>query len=365
MLLKSLLSLTAICSLLSISPLSVADSTSVRFVNDWKWEGQAAPLLLALDRGFFKEEQLEVTLEIGKGSLDALPKVASGEFQMGSADINSLIRWRDQNPDVDMKAIYIIYNSPPFAVLGRPSLGVTGPLDLEGHTLGAPAFDGAYAQWPAFVAANGIIEDRVTIQDVGFPAREPMLASGDVDAITGFSFTSYITLQQNGVPDDDISLMLMSDFGLDLYGNAIIVNPEFAENNPAAVRAFLRAAVRGYQETIANPTSAVQHVVSRVENADTSIELSRLIMAIGHHIVTDEVRAGGLGDVIDSRLEKSIAQLAAMANFASTPSAQDIFDKSYLPPIGVRMLRPAAAVSAPPPTDTPKTETPAAVEDAG
>ncbi|MFT4729296.1 MAG: NitT/TauT family transport system substrate-binding protein [Granulosicoccus sp.] len=317
---------------------AAAAQTEVRFINDWKWEGQAAPLLLALDQGFFKEEALDVTLEIGKGSLDALPKVASGEFDLGSADINSLITWRDKNPDVDMKAIYIIYNSPPFAVIGRPSLGVVGPQDLEGHTLGAPAFDGAFAQWPAFVRANGILENRVTIQDVGFPVREPMLAAGEVDAITGFSFTSYIGVQKAGVPASDISLMLMSDFGLDLYGNAIIVNPDFAEKNPGAVRAFLRAAVRGYKSTIANPSAAIEHVLSRDEGRDRETELKRLIMAIGHHIVTDEVRNAGLGDVVDSRLEKSIAQLAQMHKFASKPTAADVFDDQYLPAAAYRRL---------------------------
>ena len=315
-----------------------AEETKVRFINDWKWEGQAAPLLLALDQGFFTNESLDVTLEIGKGSLDALPKVASGEFDLGSADINSLIRWRDKNPDIDMKAIYIIYNSPPFAVIGRPSLGVTGPQDLEGHVLGAPAFDGAYAQWPAFVRANGILADRVTIQDIGFPERESMLATGKVDAITGFSFTSYIGVQQGGVPASDISLMLMSDFGLDLYGNAIIVNPKFAKENPSAVRAFLRAAVQGYKATIANPTAAIEHVLSRNENGNSEIELKRLIMAIGHHIVTDEVRNEGLGDVVNSRLEKSIDQLAGMLEFTAKPAPSDIFDDRFLPSVAARRL---------------------------
>lgn len=332
---KTLLLAITLC--VSSASIHAAD-TSIRFINDWKWEGQAAPLLLALDNGFFAEESLDVSLEIGKGSLDALPKVASGEFDMGSADINSLITWRDKNPDVDMKAIYIIYNSPPFAILGRPSLGVTGPQDLEGHILGAPAFDGAFAQWPAFVVANGILEDRVTIKDIGFPVREPMLAAGEVDAITGFSFTSYIGLQNNGVPASDISLMLMSDFGLDLYGNAIIVNPDFANDNPLAVKAFLRAAVRGYQDTIGNPTAAVEHVLSRLEEPNKEVELKRLIMAIGHHIVTDEVRSDGLGGVIPSRLEKSIAQLDSIHGFSQKPLASDIFNSSFLPALSARRL---------------------------
>ncbi len=325
---------------------AIADTTAVKFINDWKWEGQAAPLLLSLDKGYFANENLDVTLDKGTGSVNAIPKVASGEYHMGSADINSLIKWRSENPDAEMKAVYIIYNVAPFAVLGRPSLGVVGPTDLEGRTLGAPAFDGAFAHWPEFVAFNGIVEDKVEIKDVGFPVREPMLAAGDVDAITGFSFTSYVTLQQNGVPKEDISLMLMSDFGLDLYGNAIIVNPNFAKQNPDAVKAFLRAAVLGYQETIANPTAALQHVISRVEDADADMELSRLIMAIGHHIATEEVRSFGLGSVIDARLEKSIVQLDNIHGFDTIPTTADVFDSSFLPALDARQIPPAPDPSA-------------------
>ncbi len=315
-----------------------AADTPVRFINDWKWEGPAAPLLLASDEGFFTAESLSVTLIEGSGSLNAIPKVASGEFDMGSADINSLIIWRDQNPDIDLKAIFIIYNAPPFAVLGRPSLGVLGPQNLEGHTLGAPAADGAFAQWPALVKATGIIAGKVTIKDVSFPERESMLARGEVDAITGYSFTSFINLQENGVPTEDISLMLMSDFGLDLYGNAIIVNPEFATSYPDAVRGFLRATVHGYQNTIAHPAAAISHVLTRNENANEAIELRRLVMAIGHNIVTDEVRENGLGYASSVRLDKSINQLAGIHEFTSRPASGTVFDSSFLPDKAGRML---------------------------
>ncbi|MGQ7844296.1 ABC transporter substrate-binding protein [Granulosicoccus sp. 3-233] len=318
--------------------IALAQSTAIRYLNDWRWEGQAAPLLLALDRGFFDAESLDVSLEPGNGSVNTIPRIASGEFQMGSADINSLITWRDEHPDRDMKAVFIIYNEAPYAVMGRPSQGVTGPLDLEGRVLGAPRFDGAFAQWPAFVVANGIIEERVTIRDVGFPQREAMLASGEVDAITGFSFSSYISLQKNGVPSSDISLMLMSDFGLHLYGNAIIVNPEFAAAHPQAVERFLRALVKGIQETVGNPTAAVEHVLAHAGNADREIELQRLVMAVGHHIDTEEVRAMGLGDVVEARLEKSISQLDAIHDFASKSTARDIFDDRFLPDYSARRL---------------------------
>lgn len=133
--------------------------------------------------------------------------------------------------------------------------------------------------------------------------------------------------------------MLMSDFGLDLYGNAIIVNPDFARQNPDAVRSFLRAAIRGYQEAIANPAAAIEHVTNRVDESAPDIELQRLVMAIGNHIVTDEVRSLGLGGIVETRLEKSINQLNTIYSFDEMPVASDVFDDSYLPALVTRQVK--------------------------
>ena len=78
-----------------------------------------------------------------------------------------------------------------------------------------------------------------------------MLAQGKVDAITGFSFSSYINLKSKGVGEEDISPILMRDYGLDLYGN-VLIGPDFAKSNPDAVKAFVKATIRGYQETAKN-----------------------------------------------------------------------------------------------------------------
>ncbi|MGR3781630.1 MAG: ABC transporter substrate-binding protein, partial [Albimonas sp.] len=311
--------------------------TKIAFANDWKWEGPAAPFLLALDKGYFEEAGLDVTMDTGKGSLDAIPRVAAGTYQMGAADINTLIKFRDQNPDLDVKAIFMIYNQPPFAVVGRKSLGIETPKDLEGKILGAPAPDGAYAQWKAFTKANDIDASKVTIENVGFPVREPMLAQGKVDAITGFSFSSYINLKANGVPEDDITVLLMTENGLDLYGNVVLVNPAFAAENPEAVKAFLSALVKGFKETVADPAAAVKYVTAHNDVAREEVELERLEMAIADNILTDEVKANGFGGVDMERLTKSMDQIADTYDFQKRPAAEDIFDPSFLPPAEERM----------------------------
>ena len=312
--------------------------TSIRFSNDWKWEGPNAPVLLALDRGWYTEAGLDVSVDTGQGSREALPRVASGTWQMGSADINSLIKFRDQNPDIPLMAIMTIYNAPPFAIIGRKSLGVMAPEDLEGKILGAPAPDGAYAQWKAFVKANGIDASKVTIENVGFPVREPMLAAGKVDAITGYSFSSFINLKAKGVGEEDISLILMREHGLDLYGNVIIVNPDFAKANPEAVKAFVAVTVRAYLETAKDPAAAVKHVLNHNDVAREEVELERLQMALAQNIITDEVRANGFGGVDMERLERSINQIADTYEFTNRPMASDVFDPQYLPPEADRMV---------------------------
>src|SRR5262249_60404355 len=132
---------------------------------------------------------------------------------------------------------------------------------------------------PHFTKGNGIDPPKATIVNVGFPVREPMLASGEVDAITGFSFSSYINLKDRGVPASDITVLLMADYGVNLYGNTIMVNPKFAAEKPDAVKAFLRAFLKGLADTVKSPSTAVESVIKRNDVAKRDIELERLQIA--------------------------------------------------------------------------------------
>jgi len=310
---------------------AVAAETNIKFSLDFKFEGPAAPFVVPIDKGYYKAEGLNVTVDTAAGSLEPINRVASGTYDMGFGDINSLIKFRDANPATPIKAVFMVYNKPPFSVVGRKSRGVVKPKDLEGRKLGAPAADGAFAQWPIFVKANNIDASKVTIENVGFPVREPMLAAGQVDAITGFSFSSFINLKDRGVPADDITVLLMADYGVNLYGNAIIVNPKFAADHPDAVRAFLRAFVKGLKDTVKSPATAVDSVIKRNDVAKKPVELERLQMALRDNFVTPEVKANGYGAIDKARFEKAIEQIGLTYKFKATPKTDDIFDASFLP----------------------------------
>lgn len=313
--------------------------TDMPFALDWKFEGPAAPYVLAADKGYYADAGLKVTVTEGAGSLDAIPKVATGAFPVGFTDINSLMKFLDQNPGAPVKAIMMIYDKPPFAVVGRKSLGVMEPKDLEGKTLGAPPPDGAWAQFPIFAAEQGLDMSKITVEPVGFPVREPMLAEGKVAAITGFSFTSTLNAERLGVPADDISVLLMADYGVALYGNAIIVNTDFAKDHPADVTAFLAATAKGWKEAIADPAAAVQALVAHNPAADAALEEKRLGLAISGNVLTDYVKEHGIGSVDPDRFAKAIDQLGTTYEFKAKPTMADIFDSSYLPTDGSLMLQ--------------------------
>jgi NitT/TauT family transport system substrate-binding protein len=318
---------------------SALAQTAIRFALDWRFEGPATPYFVALDRGYYKAEGLDVTIDPGSGSVEGINRVASGTYQLGFADINSLAKYRDVKANTSVQAIMMVYDMPAFAITTLKKSGISTPKDLEGKTLGAPAPDGAYAQWPIFVKANDIDATKVRIENVGFPVREPMLVQGKVDAITGFSFSSYFSLKANGVSDEDIVVMLMGDYGVNLYGNAIIVNPEFAQKNPKAVQGFLRATIKGIQETLRSPETAIDALmkVNKIANRDN--ELARLKMALRDNYVTPAVEKNGLGAIDMKRLSDSIDQIGLTFNFTNKPTAEEIFTAQFLPPIEERQVK--------------------------
>ena len=223
-------------------------------------------------------------------------------------------------------------------MIGRKSKGITeDPASLEGKTLGAPPPDAAFAQWDAFVEASGIDTSGITIESVGFPVREPMLAQGRVDAVFGFAFSTILNLKAQGVADEDIVPIFMTDHGLSLYGNAIMVNTEWAEQNTEAVEGFLRAFTKALQFTAENPEEAVKSVIARNEIASEAVELERLQMALSDNILTEEVMGAGFGGVDSARLATSIEELKTTYDMANPPAPEAVFDAGYLPPADARM----------------------------
>jgi NitT/TauT family transport system substrate-binding protein len=313
--------------------------TPVRFALDWRFEGPAAPYLVAIDKGYYKAEGLDVSIDPGTGSVEGINRVASGAYDVGFADINILVKYRDNPRNLPVKMVMMVYDTPAFSIISLKKNGIAKPKDLEGKVLGAPAGDGAWAQWPIFVQANKIDAAKVKVDNIGFPVREPMLAQGKVDAITGFWFSSYMNLKAQGIPGDQIVVLHMRDWGLDLYGNGIIVNPDFMRFSPKAVAGFVKGTIRGIQETLRDPEAAVDAVIKRNPIAKRDVELERLKLSLERNFVSPDVKKNGIGAVDMKRLERSIEQIGLTFPYTNKPKPADIFTAQYLPAKEQRLVK--------------------------
>ena len=318
---------------------AAAQDTKIKFTLDWRFEGPSALFLAAASKGYFKQEKLDVTIDSGVGSGASVTRVATGAYEMGFADISALIEFVGQNPGAQSKpqAVYMVYESTPAAVLALKKSGIKTPADLVGKTLGAPVFDAGRKAFPVLALANKIDPAKVNWKTMDPPLRETMLQRGDVDAITGFTFTSYLGLTARGVKEEDIVMLKYNDYGAELYGNAVIVSPKFAAENPEAVRGFLRAINRAIKEVVANPDAHIALVKQRDPLVTEATELKRLKMMI-EFVDTPVARRDGLGGINKLRFDNTIDRVVAAFGIKTQVSPDGIFNSSYLPPASQRKL---------------------------
>jgi NitT/TauT family transport system substrate-binding protein len=312
--------------------------TAIRFSLDRAIDGAAAPFVLAASKGFFRAENLNVTMDAATGSQDAIKRVTSGEVDIALADINALIRYRDSENAVPAKAVFVLYDKASYAMIARKSRGIVTMSDIAGKTVGLVEGDLAMRLWPAVANLNGIKSDRVKIEKLNAAVREPMLSAGQVDAVSGFSFLSAINLRNRGVPANDLVVLRFADFGAQVYGHALIVNPKFANDHPDAVKAFIRATVAGVRLTLKDPSKAIDDVMAKMDGASRDVELDRLRTSIADNIITDETKTNGLGGIEPKRFETALNQIADDFEFRKRPSLADIFDESFLPAAGSRKI---------------------------
>ena len=318
------------------APAAFAQDTPIKFQLDWRFEGPQAMFLVPQAKGYYKAEKLDVTVDAGNGSGGAVTRVASGAYDMGFADMAALMEFHANNPTAPNKpvAVMMVYNNTPAAVLALKKSGIRAPKDLEGKKLGAPVFDAGRKAFPIFAKANGIQTVAWTAMDPTL--RETMLARGDIDAITGFSFTSLLNLEARGVKADDVVVLAYPSYGVKLYGNAIIVSETFLQKNPEAVKAFLRAFTKGMKDLVADPKAAIATLKARDGLVNEELELRRLKLALDATILTADAKAEGFGEVRAPRLSLMASQVSDAFATKERINTAAVWRDGFLPPAADR-----------------------------
>jgi len=324
---------------LSLAGASVSAQTNLKFTLDFSLQGSHSPFFLAEERGYYKAEGVNVTaIDTARGAGDAVVRVAQGTYDAGFGDINSLIEFNARNPGKEILAVLIVYDKAPMSIITLKTSGISKPADLVGKKAAAPSFDAGFRMFGMFAKINGFDPARVNWSNVAPQLREPMLARGEADAISGFSFGAVLALRSLGVPDSRLNIMMFSDYGLDLYSNAIVVSPTYLKNNPKAVAGFAKAVVRGWKDAIKDPKGSIAALKNRDPLIDATLELDRLNVILRDFVQTDWVRQNGMGGVDPVRLKKNIELVTNGLGLPRELPPDQVFDGGFMPPQSDRRL---------------------------
>ncbi len=278
-------------------------------------------------------------MDPGQGSAGAVQRVATGAYDIGFADVNSLIEYNAKNAGKEILCVFMAYDFPPFGVHALKKSGIAKPADLAGKKLGAPVFDASFRLFPAFAKKVGL--DAASVQHVNLTPqlREQSLVQGTVDFISGHYFSSILDLKARGVKAEDVVSFNYSDYKMDVYGNGIIVSPALAAK-PEVVTAFLRATAKAWKEVAANPSLGIAAAKKRDPLIDEKLEAERLDMSLRMNVLTPFVKENGMGDVDPARFARSVKDVADAFGLPAAPEPDKVFSARFLPPKAERMVAP-------------------------
>ncbi len=312
--------------------------TPLKFTLDFRVTGQTAPFFLAQQKGYYREEGLDVTIDVGAGSVASITRIASGVYQMGLGDISSLVEFNAQNPGTPLvQAVYQYYNRAPFTIIGRKDRGITTDFrSLQGKRIAAAAVESTRRSWPMVARKLRASPDLFTWVTTDFSARDNVMVRGDVDGATYFHDSAVSLFSRMKL--DELSVLQYADAGVNLYGNAILASSHLVAQNPKAVAAFLRASNRAIVETFNDPLPAIAATRQREPILDEKVELERWRIT-SRYVGAVDTQSHGLGDIRKLVLEQQVDEVTLVYGLKQRPSADAVFNTSMLPPRAERTLR--------------------------
>jgi NitT/TauT family transport system substrate-binding protein len=318
----------AVLILLALTALSSAQT--VKFTVDFSVQGQQSPFVLAADNAQFAQPGVNLLVDRGYGSADAITKIASGAYDMGFADLGALIQFNGRQGGAKVISVLQIYDLAPMVILSLSKSNIARPGDLAGKNVASPTGSASRVMFPLFARANGLDPAAITWIDVTPQLRETLLVQGRTDATTAF-ITDVAGLERLGLHENDVNVMRYSDFGVRLYGNCVLTTPEFAAKNPDAVRKVIKAAVEAWKAAIANPDLPIAAIKKREPLVDEKVERARLDLIIKNAVLTEDVKRAGLGAINPARLKETLDMVTSTFNLPALEPAS-VYRPDYLPP---------------------------------
>ncbi len=312
------------------SPTSaLAQERDVKFMLDFIALGRHAPWYVALAKGYYKEEKLNVTIVPSKGTADAIRGVETGIAELGFIDVPSLVASGSAGGG-NLRIVAVSYEKAPYCVFTlNPGANVTSPKDMVGLEFGSSTASFVPKIHQAFMRMNGLDPSTLKVVNIDAAARVPMLAARRVQSIDQFIMSEPSI--RRAVKDAQPQCMLLGDHGLDIYGNSIGVREDFLQKNPEVVRGFVRASMRGWKDALANPEEAARLQINYVKALDPQIIVEELAI-LKRLVVVPDTEKNGLGWMTREKMKRTVDFINANIEVEGKRlTVEDIYREGYLP----------------------------------
>jgi NitT/TauT family transport system substrate-binding protein len=315
----------AVCFLASAA---AAQERDIKFVLDFISLGRHAPWYVALGKGYYKDEGLNVTILPSKGTADAIRTVATGAAELGFIDVPGLVA--SGSAGAGVKIVAANYQKPPYCIFSLdPGANVRLPGQMAGLELGSSTASFTPKIWAAFMEMNKVDSKTLKIVNIDPASRVPMLAAGKVPAIEQFLMSEPGI--RRAVTNAKPVCLFAGDFGLEIYANSIGVSEDFLTKNPDIVKKFVRAALKGWKDALANPEEAARITTQYVKALDPALAVEE-IEILKRIAITPDVVTNGFGYISPARFKNTVDFINNNVEVSGERlTAEQIYRPGYLP----------------------------------
>lgn len=321
---------------------SAAAPRKVEFLLNSGFSGANAWFLLAVERGYFREEGIEVEFIDGRGAFTAAGRVAREGYDFGYGDMQAVIEQAAVDAKTAPIAVYMLMDHSPSVIAVPAASAVTKPADTAGLTITGHGTDVALNTFAQYAGKAGVDSGTVTIikNDGDWKTLLGLLRDGKTNALFGYSSTISAAVRSAGQePGAVVRFLKYVDVVPELYGSVLMVAPRVARSEPKIAAGFVRAVNRGVMDAVCDPDAAIAALVRKSPSSNPAVERGRLVQTVMEDMGGKDRLANGIGGVEPVRLATVLSLTATGRKLSRQPKPGEVFTATYLPPAAQRRVR--------------------------
>lgn len=309
------------------SPAIAADKTKINFVLDWLISGRHTGWFTALEKGYYADEGLDVSISRGFGSADGVKRLRGGQADIAFNDFSTAILARAKE-GAPVKMVGVIYAEHPSAIFTHKKYNITKPKDLEGKTLSDSAGSTQVLFFSAYADLAGIDASKVDWALVAPDAKMQIFLADKVHG-TAFYTMQLPLMEEKTAATGGVNMLKFGDY-MKVYSNGILSTDEFLSKNADAVKAFVRASMKGWQYAFDHPEEAVGMLQKKFPLLNEKVSLQELAV-VKDLMLSPEAKEHGLGYMDADKVKATRDLTLRLFKVDSDLPLDDTYSNAYLP----------------------------------